>query len=89
MSVHWAENKKYFNFSYDDENNRWIAEHAKYPAFLAVTNAGLVLGKQEWAVSNDSKMCGSSSYTTKLSFSSCSLNQFTCNDGNCVDMDKR
>ena len=79
-----------FHFSHDEENNQWIAEALKYPYFKAVSNAGSVLGPQEWTVHNDSKLCsGSVSYTAMLSFSSCSEHQFTCSDGNCVDMDKR
>ena len=79
-------------FSYDEQYNQWIAQHLKYPDFRAVTKGGSVLGPQEWTMHNDSKLCdGSASYTytTKLSLSSCSSDQFTCSDGNCVDIGKR
>ena len=80
----------YLNFSYDEENNEWVAKHTKYPGFRAVSNAGSVLGTHEWTLQNDSKLCsGSASYKTKLSLSSCTVGQFTCRDGNCVDMYNR
>ena len=77
-----------FNFSYDNENHQWIAASSIAPTFKAVSGTGSVLRSQEWTVHNDSKLCGGS-YTAMLSFSSCTIEQFTCSDGNCVDMDKR
>ena len=77
-----------FNFSYDNENHQWIAASSIAPTFKAVSSTGSVLRSQEWTVHNDSKLCGGS-YTAMLSFSSCSIEQFTCSDGNCVDIGKR
>ena len=77
-------------FSYDETNNRWIARHIKYPAFQAVLNANSAFGPNKWTIHNDSKVCGwDESYRSTLSLSSCSLDHFTCGDGNCVNMDKR
>ena len=79
-----------FYFSYEDETSRWIAKHGSFPHFLGVLNNNAVLGVHEWTVYNDSKLCNwHSSYKTMLSLSSCRIDQFTCNDGNCVNMDKR
>ena len=79
-----------FHFSYSEEKNQWIAEHPEYPDFLAILNKGYVLGTQEWTVNNDSKLCcNSHTYTTTMSLSSCSMDQFTCHDGNCVDIGMR
>ena len=78
------------NFSYNQENNQWIAEHSKYPDFQAVLKSDSALGPKEWTIHNDSKLCSwSASYITTLSLSSCSMDQFTCNDGNCVDIVNR
>ena len=69
---------------------RWIATHVDHPSFHAISNGGSVLETQDWTIQNRSDLCkGSSFYTAKLSFSSCTMLQFTCSDGNCVDMDKR
>ena len=81
---------KQFNFSYDDQNNRWIAEHHQEPTFQAVLNSNSVLGPNEWTIHNDSKLCNwDTSYKSMLSLSSCTVDQFTCSDGNCISMDKR
>ena len=77
-----------FDFSYDNKNHQWIAASSIAPTFKAVSSTGSVLRSQKWTGSNDSKLCGGS-YTAIWSFSSCSVQQFTCSDGNCVDMDKR
>ena len=76
-----------FYCSYDEEKKRWIATHVDHPSFHAISNGGTVLETQEWTIHNDSNL--PYSYTAKLSFSSCTMLQFTCSDGNCVDMDKR
>ena len=79
-----------FVCSYDEKNNRWVGEISNFQDFKIVSNTGSVLGSQEWTVHNDSKQCGSStSYTAMLSFSSCTVDQFTCSNGNCMDMEKR
>ena len=91
-NINMFKNSDYFFFSYDEKNNQYIAEHLKYQDFRAVLEGGSVLGPQEWTMHNDSNLCdGSASYTytTKLSLSSCSRKQFTCSDGNCVDIEKR
>ena len=79
------------NFSYDEAENQWIAKHQKYPDFQAISK-GYILGLQKWTIHNDSHsiLCSeTTSYTIRLSLSSCTMEQFTCSDGNCVDMDKR
>ena len=79
-----------FYFSYVEEKNQWIAENPEYPVFQAILNKGYVLGTQEWKVYNDSKLCNNlPTYATTMSLSSCSMDQFTCHDGNCVDIGMR
>ena len=76
-------------FSYDEVENKWIAENQKYPEFQAVLR-GSLLGPREWTVYNDSTVCsGSTSYRANLSLSFCSMDQFTCSDGYCVDIAER
>ena len=45
------------------------------------------LGSHEWTVFNDP--CGGDKVTTILSFTHCKEDQFTCNDGLCVDITDR
>ena len=80
-----------FIFSYDDVQNQWIAKHKERKDFQAVCSAGSILGAHEWTVHNDySTLCnGIAPYTKKLSFSSCTNEKFTCNDGNCIQMNWR
>ena len=76
-------------FSYDEEENKWIAENQKYPDFRAVLR-GSLLGPREWTVYNDSTVCsGSTSYRANLSLSFCTKDQFTCSNGYCVDIAQR
>ena len=44
-------------FSYDENNNEWVAEHANHPTFHAVLDSYSMLGQQEWTLYNDSKLC--------------------------------
>ena len=77
-------------FSYDEDNTEWVAKHTTHPTFHAVLDSYSMLGQQEWTLYNDSKLCsGVASYKRILSLSSCENDQFTCSDGNCVDMEKR
>ena len=76
-------------FSYDEVENKWIAKNQKYPDFRAVLR-GSLLGPREWTVYNDSTVCsGSTSYRANLSLSFCSMDQFTCSNGYCVDIAER
>ena len=50
------------------------------------------LGTNPWTIYNDSKDCydgDGMEYTTMLTFSSCNDEQFTCENGNCVSMERR
>ena len=77
-------------FSYDENNNEWVAEHANHPTFHAVLDSYSMLGQREWTLFNDSKLCsGVASNKRILSLSSCRNDQFTCSDGTCVEMEKR
>ena len=50
----------------------------------------LVLGRHTWQILNDSRQCeDGSNYSHSLSLSSCAEQQFSCDDGSCVDMTLR
>ena len=48
----------------------------------------LAIGNFMWDFTNDFK-CGQGNYSTILSFTSCNNQEFTCDDGFCIDIDKR
>ena len=78
------------NFSYEEEKNQWIAKHPDHTNFYAISHGASILGPQKWLIHNDSNLCnGSISYSSIFSFSSCTMEEFTCSDGTCVNMDKR
>ena len=78
---------------YNDAQRQWIARHTSKEDFLATSSApktSLLLGSHSWTIHNDSQECsGSRSYTTNLTLSPCGEEQFTCHDGECVDMQQR
>ena len=50
----------------------------------------LLLGPTTWQIHNDSKFCSTEEiYTRTLILSSCSQDEFSCNDGSCVKMEVR
>ena len=50
----------------------------------------LALGTQNWILYNMSKLCTSDSeFHVKIDMNSCSGEEFNCNDGECIDMQKR
>ena len=50
----------------------------------------VVLGRHTWQILNDSRQCeDGSNYSHSLSLSSCAEQQFSCDDGSCVDMTLR
>ena len=61
-------------------------------ASIRSTELDMALGTNEWTIYNDSKDCyegEGNSYTTLLTFSACTSLQYTCEDGNCVNMEQR
>ena len=51
--------------------------------------ASFTLGKHNWTIKGD-RGCGSGdAYNTELKMSGCDEKEFTCNDGQCVSMDRR
>ena len=51
-----------------------------------------MLGKQNWTVEGDSKMChGGKEYNIQLKLTSCNqtAGEFTCDDGQCIEMEER
>ena len=58
---------------------------------LAVSDApfrSLAIGKFVWNITNDT-LCGKNHYSKALTLTSCHDDQFTCNDGLCIDLAQR
>ena len=79
---------------FDQVSDLWklsVAE-SNVTALSKTTHTSLALGKYNWTVNGDkacNKVINSDSYTIELKMSGCKDGQFTCNDGQCVSMDKR
>ena len=48
-----------------------------------------VLGKHNWTISGDKYQCSKDSDEIELKLTGCKNHEFTCNDGQCIRMDKR
>ena len=57
-------------------------------AFSRSSFRSLLHGNHEWEIFNDYR-CKSGTEIKVLSLTSCSDDEYTCNDGNCIDMDNR
>ena len=63
-------------------DTKGISEHEKGNSIL--------LGKHLWQISNDSKSCNRGEpYSIFLKLTGCEDWEFTCNDGQCINMEKR
>ena len=50
----------------------------------------LMLGRSSWMIEGDSPACSDEkSYNIPLKLSGCGEEEFTCNDGQCIDINKR
>ena len=77
---------------YNDTINHWILNDAKYDvtAMCRATKVSYLLGKHKWTISNDAPECNEGKpYTTFLKLTGCKEDEFTCDDGQCVKMERR
>ena len=78
--------------SYNSTLEGWIITDAvsNVTAFSKAKEQTYALGKHMWTVNGDNFECFKKhTYTTELKLSGCLEGQFTCNDGQCVQMDER
>ena len=83
----------YSKMFYNSTQKQWIISHV-FDGVLARTDASHnsnALGKQNWTITNDAEACskGQASYTIEMKLSACKEDEFTCNNGQCVNMKKR
>ena len=80
---------------YNEDDLTWEAtiyrdQQVITKAITAAPKQSLLLGTYNWKIYNDSRECTiEESYTARLTMSGCSEDQFTCSDGNCINMDNR
>ena len=76
---------------FDAPSSSWRAKSISNQDFLGVSRApggSLGIGRHSWQIYNDSRHCSSeSSYFTNLTLTSCTQDQFSCDDGSCIRQD--
>ena len=84
---------KHSRIDYNKAGEKWVLTDAKSSVVAEARAAGemsYVLGKHEWIFTGDEYKChGGETYTTILKLTGCNLDEFTCNDGQCVSMELR
>ena len=76
---------------YDRDKEVWNISVSHKPGVTGLSKAGfgtLVLGNHEWEMRND-KGCKAGVEKKIFTLSTCTAEQFTCNDGLCVDISDR
>ena len=64
--------------------HKWEIAHDDTKAFISVSYDTYIMGLQEWEMQTKF-----STYTTKLSLSTCNETQFTCKNGQCIRLESR
>ena len=83
--------KKHTQIKFDLDLYQWNMSVMNNPKIQGVSYAEfstLVIGKNAWEISGD-YACSAIAQVKVLSLSSCSVQQFTCTNGMCIDMFKR
>ena len=74
---------------YDTKNRQWKLSLVNNKATFAISNveiSTLVLGNHVWRITNDFGCFSGGTEERTLTFSSCTNSQYTCNDGECIDL---
>ena len=78
---------------YNDATSQWILSSGRHnmTAISRATKFSYLLGKHEWTISNDDYRCGKGEqlYTTFWKLTGCAEDEFTCDDGQCIKMERR
>ena len=76
---------------YDLNEKKWIIQSMSSLVSTASSKAlgsSLLLGKHPWVIENDNK-CQLGVVQREVKLSSCEEGEFTCSDGDCIDIEKR
>ena len=77
---------------YDTKKRLWILTIEHKPDIMATCESELtsfVLGNHDWKVTNDFGCYSGGTEIKRISFSTCTLDEYTCNDGLCVSLVSR
>ena len=78
---------------YDVSGNQWISTNVgAYAGVTSTSNAtesSYMLGAHIWKVSGDDYGCQGDGKERILKLTGCREGQFTCSDGQCIDMEQR
>ena len=77
---------------YDTKERLWVLTIEHKADIVATCESELtsfVLGNHDWKVTNDFGCYSGGTEVKRLSFSTCTLDQYTCNDGLCVSLVSR
>ena len=77
---------------FNDASSQWILTDAKYnvTAMSRATKLSYLLGKHYWTISYEKLECsGGKPQTIYLKLTGCKEGEFTCDDGQCIKMERR
>ena len=77
---------------YDTKERLWVLTIEHKPSIMATCESELtsfVLGNHDWKVTNDFGCFSGGTEVKRVSLSTCRLDQYTCNNGLCVDLVSR
>ena len=79
-----------WTLSWEPSQKLWAISSVKYPGVMAfhVQSSEYPLGKKVWKIVNDTKR-SSDEQETVLSLTPCNKDQYTCENGICIDMERR
>ena len=86
----YGNTKSFASFQRDD--SQWKIETNVFntTAMSKEISGRFMLGKQTWSVEGDSKKCHEGKpYVTEFKLSSCEESKFTCDDGQCINIEQR
>ena len=78
-------------FIWEPSPGYWEVKHIRsnITATSSTDYESHALGRHTWSISGDTCKAGQKSYLADLKLTLCSEAEFTCRDGNCVNMDQR
>ena len=78
---------------YNQTSSQWVLTESKHnvTAVSGASKASYALGKHRWTISGDAFECSQEKpYTTMLKLTGCDPeSEFTCDDGQCISMERR
>ena len=79
------------SITYDGQKKIWtlLMAESNVTGMSKASHASFTLGKHNWTIKGDTGCSDDESYVTELKMSGCQKGNFTCNDGQCVNMDVR